>query len=129
VLPADTSLLDLVCLHSAANWPFCLEERLINLDAVPDAAEESFEDGAPGPWLLKRVPWSSAEHVIRAVAADERIASMLQLAIGAPCLVVERRTASSAGTSITQVRLTYSGEHHEVAARFTPSDAAGGNLA
>ena len=85
---AGTKLIDLVCRHFAGAQPFCLEERTISLAAVPEAADESFEAVAPGPWLLSRVPWSAAEHTIRAVAADEHMAKMLAVPHHSPCLVV-----------------------------------------
>ena len=51
-----------------------------------------------------------------------RIARALNVAEGAPCLVVERRTWSGE-TPVTQVRLTYPGEAHELVARFTPGQS------
>src|SRR5690606_3075264 len=39
-----TKLLDIACRHFAGDAPFCLEERLISLEAVPEAANESFAD-------------------------------------------------------------------------------------
>jgi GntR family histidine utilization transcriptional repressor len=99
---------------------FCLEERIINLAAVPEAADEPFERIAPSPWLLKQVPWSAAEHRIMAVGADEDVAAALHIAVGAACLVVERRTSMN-GVFVTHVRLTYLGSSHELVARFTPS--------
>lgn len=113
-------LLDLTCRHWAGKRPFCLEQRLINLDAVPEAASETFSDVSPGPWLLARVPWTSAEHRIGAHAADKKQAEILALAEGQACLSIERRTWS-ADTSITFVRFTYPGEIHELIARFSPS--------
>ena len=111
--------LALVARHDAAQRPFCLEERLINLDAAPDAAEESFAEIAPGAWLVERVPWTRAEHRISAAAAGADAAQALKIAEGAPCLVIERRTWSGE-TPVTHVRLTYPGEAHELVARFTP---------
>ncbi|WP_287151563.1 UTRA domain-containing protein, partial [Mesorhizobium sp.] len=96
------------------------EQRLINLAAVAEAADEEFHAIAPGPWLIARVPWSAAEHRIRAVAADKHIAAALDIAVGAPCLVVERRTWS-AEHPVTHVRFTYAAESHTLVARFTPS--------
>lgn len=124
-LPPGTPVLELACLHEAAAWPFCYEERLINLSAVPAARDETFEHIAPGQWLLDNVPWSAAQHVIRALAADPKIAARLELSAGAPCLVIERRTYGGE-TNITEVRLTYPGASHELAARFTPVDAPRG---
>ena len=112
-------VLELTCLHWAGKKPFCLEERLINLTATPEAADETFAEIAPGAWLLARAPWTSAEHRIGARAAEAKQAELLGLAAGAACLSIERRTWSGEAP-ITYVRLTYPGEAHELVARFTP---------
>lgn len=117
--PEPMRVTEIAALHFAGAQPFCLEDRIINLAAVPEAAQETFTDIAPGPWLISRVPWSAAEHRIRAVGADARAAELLAIAPGAPCLVVERRTWSG-GLYITRVRLTYPGEKHELIAEFSP---------
>jgi GntR family histidine utilization transcriptional repressor len=119
-LDAAGQVLALECRHFAGKRPFAHEQRLINLAAVAEAGEEEFLDIAPGPWLIGRVPWSEAEHRIRAVAADKHIAEALDIAAGAPCLVVERRTWS-AEHPVTQVRFTYAAESHTLVARFRPS--------
>ena len=119
-LSASAEVTEIAALHFAGAQPFCLEDRLINLDAVPEAAGEPFETVAPGPWLLGRVPWSAAEHRIRAVGADPRAAALLAIPPGTPCLVVERRTWSG-GLYVTHVRLTYPGDRHELVAEFAPS--------
>ncbi len=119
-LPDPARLTEISALHFAGAHPFCLEDRLISLEAVPEAAGETFEDVAPGPWLISRVPWSAAEHRIRAVGADARAAGLLAIAPGTPCLVVERRTWSG-GLYVTHVRLTYPGEMHELVAEFAPT--------
>ncbi|MDX8528675.1 histidine utilization repressor [Mesorhizobium sp. MSK_1335] len=119
-LSAPGPVLALEGLHFAGERPFALEQRLINLSAVPEAAEEEFLEIAPGPWLIGRVPWSEAEHRIRAMAADDTIADTLDIDPGAPCLVVERRTWS-AEHPVTHVRIIYPAESHTLVARFTPS--------
>ena len=113
-------ILELTCRHWAGKRPFCLEERLINLAAVPEAAAEAFADIAPGAWLLARAPWTTAEHRIRARPADARRAGLLDLTKGTACLAVERRTWSGKA-AITHVRLTYPGQSHELVARFSPT--------
>jgi GntR family transcriptional regulator, histidine utilization repressor len=117
---AGAKLIALSCRHFAGKTPFCLEERLISLAAVPEAAGASFAEIAPGPWLLARVPWSAAEHTIRAVGADRATAASLDVAAGTPCLAIERRTWSSE-QPVTFVRLTYAGDTHALVARFAPS--------
>ncbi|MDX8437545.1 histidine utilization repressor [Mesorhizobium abyssinicae] len=119
-LSASGLVLSLECLHFAGQRPFAHEQRLINLAAVAEAGEEEFLGIAPGPWLIGRVPWSQAEHRIRATAADDHVADALDIETGAPCLVVERRTWS-AEHPVTHVRFIYPAESHTLVARFTPS--------
>jgi GntR family histidine utilization transcriptional repressor len=119
-LVRPTKVLALTCRHFAGAQPFCLEERLINLDVVPEAVDEPFAELAPGPWLVERVPWSAAEHRIQAVAASPSVATALGIASTTPCLTVERSTWSDE-RPVTHVRLTYPGEGHELIARFAPA--------
>lgn len=116
-----SSLLHVTAVHAGGRLPFCLEERLINLSAVPEAADENFENIAPGAWLLGRIPWSTAEHRIRAAAASTEAAMALGIAAGTPCLIITRRTFSPAAV-LTRVELTYPGDRHELIARFSPAD-------
>ncbi len=119
-LVVSTPVLALEALHFAGKKPFCLEDRLINLKAVPEAEQASFESEPPSPWLIRRVPWSAAEHTIRALGASARMAEMLKAPVGTACLVVERRTLWQE-EYLTQVRLSYIGASHALTARFTPS--------
>ena len=116
------AVLVLDCLHYAGPRPFCFEQRVINLAAVPAAAAQRFDAVAPGAWLVDHVPWTSAEHRIRAEGASGVAAAALKLRAGAPCLVIERRTWHSE-QPITHVQLTYPAEGREVIARFSPSQA------
>jgi GntR family histidine utilization transcriptional repressor len=118
---AGAPLLAVDCLHLAGGRPFCLEQRLINLLAVPEAALASFsEDEPPSLWLVRQVPWTSAEHRIHAATAKGDDAAVLEIAEATACLVVERRTWSALGP-ITHVRLTYPGDRHSLVATFTPA--------
>ncbi|TCU13391.1 histidine utilization repressor [Rhizobium sullae] len=119
-LPAGGLVKEIVCVHFAGTRPFCLEQRLINLSAVPEAADADFGVLAPGAWLLKQVPWSAAEHKIYAFEAGAEEAAALGIARSTACLVIERRTWSSAG-SVTHVRFTYPGDRHALVARFSPA--------
>lgn len=118
--PPGSTLLAIVCRHDAGLRPFCCEDRLINLAAVPAAADEPFAASSPGAWLAAQQPWTTAEHRIRAVAAAPETADVLRIAEGAACLVVERRTWL-AGEPVTQVTLTYPAGAHELVAGFTPT--------
>ena len=117
---ANGSILDLVCHHFGGSRPFCLEERLINSAAVPEVLHEKFKTVPPGSWLVSQVPWSTAEHRIRATQADQRTAAILNIPVHSACLVIERRTFISSNP-ITFVRLTYPGNKHELVAHFEPA--------
>ncbi|MFC7399024.1 histidine utilization repressor [Chelatococcus sp. GCM10030263] len=110
----------LTVLHFADERPFVHENRLIDLAVVPEAASADFALSPPGTWLLEQIPWTEAEHRIRAETAGAEIAHHLGVARGAACLVVERRTFQ-AGVTVTAVALTYPGERHQLIARFSPA--------
>lgn len=114
------AVLSLKGLHTAGRRPFCFEDRLISLNEVPQALSADFSRHPPGTWLLEQVPWSAAEHRIRATGADRTAAEALDLSEGAPCLMIARRTWNATG-SITQVSLTYPGDMHTLVAQFAPS--------
>lgn len=113
-------VLSLSGLHRFNDIPVALEARRISLEAVPAARDQAFEEVAPGTWLLEQVPWSEAEHVIRAVPADTATAEALDIPKGSACLVLERHTWQ-AGVPITDVRLTHSGERYHFVGRFRPA--------
>jgi len=117
-------VLYLLGVHFADAQPFCREERIINPQAAPAALEQDFSAVAPGQWLLQEIPWSSAEHRIRAVGADHAVARDLGLLSGEACLEVTRRTEIS-GRWITLAHQTYPGDRHELLARFEPRTEAG----
>ena len=70
-------MLCLSTLHVMDDMPQAFEQRLINLATVPEADKEAFVDDPPGTWLLRRVPWTDAEHIVRAVNADGTMAKRL----------------------------------------------------
>jgi GntR family histidine utilization transcriptional repressor len=119
-LPLAAAVLEIVCVHMAGPRPFCVEERLISLETVPEAADADFSETTPGQWLLSQVPWSTAEHRIQAIPAGKATASGLDVPEGTACLVIERRTWSGSGP-VTHVRFTYPGDRHALVARFTPA--------
>ncbi|MEZ5798155.1 MAG: UTRA domain-containing protein [Paracoccaceae bacterium] len=113
-------LLALETLHLADATPFCHESRLISLAAVPTAETADFAQEPAGPWLLRQQPWSSAEHLIRAVTPTAALARSLGIPATTACLQIDRRTEFE-GQPITFARLTYPGALHQLAARFSPA--------
>lgn len=123
-IDGPTTVLALSVLHFAANRPYVMEERLINLAVVPRASKESFAHSPPGTWLLDLIPWTDAEHTIRAELAGSPLAKRLEIARNAACLVIERRTWQ-AGKTITWVRLSYPGDRHRLVSLFSPGGGVG----
>ncbi len=116
-VPSGTPVLALTGLHRAGGRPHALEERLINLQAVPEARGERFSDISPGRWLLQRIPWTEAEHQIGALNADEVTARRLAIRRNTACLTIERNTWRDA-LRITHVRVIYPCDQHRLVARF-----------
>jgi GntR family histidine utilization transcriptional repressor len=96
-----------------------LEERWINLTAVPAAADLAFEDVSPNHWLVAHVPWTEAEHTISAINADTNLAAALRCPVGTACLLLERRTFLE-DQIITLARLIHPGSRHKLTERFKP---------
>lgn len=109
----------LLVLHRADGKPHVLEERVIHVAAVPGVAGEDFTKTPPGDWLLQHSLWSQAEHAISAVGAQAEEAGLLAIAVGEPCLLVERRTWNQ-DRPVTAVRLLYPGPRHRFVGRFGP---------
>ena len=116
----DAEILALRCLHFADGQPFALEERLINLTAIPEGEAIDFSTEPPGTWLLSHVPWTEAEHQISASEASPEAARLLAVAEGSACLVMHRRTWR-VGVTVTAVKLSFPGGSYHLVARFTPS--------
>ncbi|MCJ8141415.1 histidine utilization repressor [Ancylobacter sp. A5.8] len=118
-LADGADVLDIRCRHFAGGRPLALEERLIGLSVVPEAADADFSTVPPGTWLLNHVPWTEAEHRISALNATARMAEGLSVAKGAACLCLERRTWR-ANATITYVRQIFRGDLYDLVARFSP---------
>ena len=104
-------------LHIAHGAPFALERRVIALAAVPEAAGEDFRSAAPGGWLLRRAPWTEAEHRIAAVSPSAAEARRLGIGRSAACLQVKRWTWRG-GQGITFVVQLFPGAAYDLVARF-----------
>jgi GntR family histidine utilization transcriptional repressor len=113
------SILFLKGLHLAREVPFCFEMRAIHLAAVPQAAAQDFGVLVPGQWLLRTMPFSAASHRVRAINATGKEAKVLDIAAGAACLEILRRTLIGKDW-VTYVRLLYPGEIHQLVADFAP---------
>lgn len=124
-MPSEVAGIVLVLegMHFARGEPFCLELRAINLDVVQDASEQDFSSTVPGQWLFRSMPFSAANHRVRAINAAGRDARLLDVALGTACLEILRKTRIEQAW-VTHVRLLYPGELHQLVADFAPHRAA-----
>ena len=114
-LDADAKALFLSSLHFANDQPFQLEERWINLDAVPEAQTASFETINPNEWLLQTSPYTEAAHFFSATNATKEQAQHLGIQTGDALFLIERQTQLNS-KSITFARLLHPGSNYRMAA-------------
>ena len=115
----DGEVLAIECRHHAGGRAYALERRLINLGAVPEAADVDFAVEPPGSWLLAHVPWTEAEHRITAFNAGGKELVALGIAAGAACMALERWTWRG-DERITYARQVYPGDRYALVAHFQP---------
>ena len=105
-LTAGVPLLHVRCLHRADGRPFQMEDRWINLEAVPEAATIDLTATSANEWLIREVPLSTVETVLSAAAATDVEAALLACPPGVPLLDIERTTWLG-DLPITTVRLLH----------------------
>jgi GntR family transcriptional regulator, histidine utilization repressor len=105
-LEANFRVLHLQCLHLADGKPFQLEERWINLRALPQAEQADFSRNGPNEWLVQTVPYTDVEITFEARAASVLAAQRLLVKEGEP-LFTTLRTTWLKGQALTHVRLTF----------------------
>lgn len=109
-------LLHLMCLHSADGKPYQVEDRWINLEALPDARNADFSVQGPNEWLVQTVPYTEVEIRIAATGASAPVARAFGIAEGLP-LLTTRRTTWLNGQALTHVQLHFH-EGHELVTRY-----------
>jgi GntR family transcriptional regulator, histidine utilization repressor len=101
-LAAGQSLRHLITLHRADGQPHALEDRWLNMGALPEAAD--FEELSVNEWLVANVAFQGGDLAFLAAPAGEAEALALAVPVGSALLVTERVTFGPHG-AITHVRL------------------------
>ncbi|WP_170769416.1 GntR family transcriptional regulator [Ruegeria lacuscaerulensis] len=102
----DVKVLHVICMHYADNRPFQLEERWINIDAVPEVEHANLNDHGPHEWLLNAAPFTEAEVAFCAISADGRLAEFMGTTAGTSMIQLERTTWKD-GQPMTFARMTH----------------------
>lgn len=105
-LQAGAQVVQLTCMHFADGTPFQHEARWINLEALPQAREQRFEEVGPNEWLVETVPFSDVEIGFSAVSASEELAGFLGCQAGEALFQMERSTWFE-GKAVTYVRMCF----------------------
>ena len=105
-VPTNVRVLHVICMHYADNQPFQLEERWINIDAVPDVENADLTDSGPHEWLLNAAPFTEAEIAFCAISADSRLAEFMGTTPGTSMIQLERTTWKD-GQAMTFARMTH----------------------
>lgn len=118
------SALLIKALHFSDDTPFSYEERLINLDVLPEAEGVDFSKVSSGTWLMEMIPWTEAQHSIGSINADKKIAEHLNIKSGDACLHIKRWTRRI-DDNISLVQQYYPGNKYRMHAQFTSQVLAG----
>lgn len=105
-LPAEARMLHILALHLADKAPFCVEDRWINPQAVPDMAQADLTQISANEWLVQNAGFTSGDFAFGAIAATATTAAQLNCPENAALFSVER-TTWAASLPITHVRLSY----------------------
>lgn len=103
---ADIRVLQVICMHYADNRPFQLEERWINIDAVPEIEHADLSTHGPHEWLLNASPFTEAEVSFCAISADGRLAEFMGTTPGTSMIQLERTTWKN-GNPMAFARMTH----------------------
>ena len=85
-------MLRVEALHLSDDTPHMFEDRWISLEAAPEVLSVDLAVQNANEWLVLNKPYSRFEVRFHAIAADPRLAGLMQVAEGAPMLAIERTT-------------------------------------
>ncbi|MGP5541370.1 UTRA domain-containing protein [Psychrobacter celer] len=114
---ADSSaavLYEVKIIHFADGLPIQFEERWVDAQKLPEFIEQDFSIINTSEYLIAKSPLERGSYTIRALAAPDEIAALLQIAPQSPTLVLRRQTYS-AGKVLTFVKMWHAGERYQFA--------------
>ncbi len=105
-------LYEVKIVHFADDQPIQFEERWVDAKKVPAFIEQDFSVVNTSDYLIAQSPLERGSYTIRALAAPDNIATVLQIASQSPTLVLCRQTYS-AGQVVTFVKMWHAGERYQ----------------
>lgn len=110
-------------LHRRDGEPVLLEDRLVNAAVAPGYLDADLTRTSSYQYLSSVALPETVEHVVRAAAASADVARRLAITVGAPLLIVRRRTWSR-GRVVSVATLHYAGDRYELSGAFGPDGPA-----
>jgi len=117
-IPTETPVFHSVIIHMENDVPVQIEDRYVNALAAPDYLKQNFLSITPHDYLSQVAPLTQGEHIVEAIEADERSARLLQINVGASCLLITRRTWSQAYI-VTSTKLLFPGNRYKLKGSFS----------
>ncbi|SEB43930.1 transcriptional regulator, GntR family [Nitratireductor aquibiodomus] len=105
------------CRHHIGDRIYCYEERIINLNLLPEARSVDFETTPPGDWLIDYLPWRSGDVVIGSSLADEMLSQVLSQPCGAAVTNIERVIHAN-GAAVSYGMAWYAGDMTRLKAQY-----------
>jgi GntR family histidine utilization transcriptional repressor len=122
-LSPGTQVFHSLLVHLQDGVPLQVEDRYVNARIVPDYLQQDFSRTTPGQYLSDLFPLSELEHIVEAVAPEQRMQELLEIDSREPCLLVKRRTWSDERL-ISCAYLLHPGSRYRLSSR-TRTPAAG----
>ena len=112
-IDSETAVLyEVKIIHFADGQPIQFEERWVDALKVPEFIEQDFSVVNTSDYLIAKSPLERGSYTIRALAAPDEIAALLQITAQSPTLVLCRQTYS-AGQVLTFVKMWHAGERYQ----------------
>jgi GntR family histidine utilization transcriptional repressor len=121
-VPVGSELYYLEALHLSDGAPLQVERRWVRPGIANAFLQQDFARETASDYLLRTVRYTALEHTVSAILPDEATAARLDLAPGAPCLQLTRKTMIGDAV-ITDVDLIHPGHLFRLQGRMSLTDA------
>lgn len=107
--------------HFENGMPLQLEDRYVNMAAVPGYTDLDLTQTSAHQHLMKVAPLQKAEHLLTAVLPNSEQCDFLQIQPNEPCLLIKRKTWSE-DVLVSYAELLYPGSRYSFGGVFTPGN-------
>lgn len=105
--------------HHENGEPIQVEDRYVNPRLGKGFLELDLTQQTAYEYLMRVAPLASAEHTVSAVLPSRKVAKLLKMQPGEPCLLLHRRTWSNSGVAST-ADLYHPGSRYDLVGRYDP---------